>query len=159
MSTESRIEPIQTATVGIFSPDLEQTLLVYNAKLDGLVPPGGKYDKRRDITLVDTAIHEVSEETWILLFHGTGVFLDGQGMPIRDPWVISEMNFPFPDGQQGHDSLYLFRLHEMPRFQLKTGSHWLHRKQYAWERVEIPGDRMYQFRALDIRDKILQIMN
>jgi hypothetical protein len=47
----------------------------------------------------------------------------------------------------------------MPRFQLKTGLHWLRRKQYAWERVEIPGDRMYQFRALDIRDKILQIMN
>lgn len=63
MSTESRIEPIQTATVGIFSPDLEQILLVYNAKLDGLVPPGGKYDKRRDVTLVDTAVHEVSEET------------------------------------------------------------------------------------------------
>jgi hypothetical protein len=63
MSTESLIEPIQTATVGIFSPDLEQTLLVYNAKLDGLVPSGGKYDKRRDITLVDTAVHEVSEET------------------------------------------------------------------------------------------------
>lgn len=59
MSTESRIEPIQTATVGIFSPDLQKILLVYNAKLDGIVPPGGKYDKNRDHSLVDTAIREV----------------------------------------------------------------------------------------------------
>lgn len=59
MSTESPEQPIQTATVGIFSPDLKRTLLIYNTKLDGLVPPGGKYDKSRDVTLVDTAIHEV----------------------------------------------------------------------------------------------------
>lgn len=157
MSTESRIEPIQTATVGIFSPDLKHILLVYNAKLDGLVPPGGKYDKYRDRTLVGTAIREAWEETGILLFHGTGVFIDGWGTPINYPEVVSEMSFSFPDGQQGHDSLYLFRLHEMPRFQLKTESHWLRRKQYSWERVEIWG-KMYQFRALDIQEKILAIM-
>ncbi len=157
MSTESPSEPIRTATVGIFSPDLSHILLVYNAKLDGLVPPGGKYDKNRDRTLVDTAIREVWEEVWFLLFHGTGVFMDGWGTPIDYPEVVSEMSFLFPDGQIGCDSLYLFRLHEIPGFELRPGLHWLNKKQYTWERVEI-WEKMYQFRAPDIQQIILKIM-
>lgn len=157
MSTESLWEPIRTATVAIFSPDLRQVLLVYNQKLDGLVPPGGKFDPLRDRNILDTALYETSEETWLTLFQATGVFLDEQGQPIDYPLIVSENHFLFPNGRPGHDSLYFFGLHNMPHFKLKPGTFWLEKSKYGWERIQIK-ERMYQFCARDIQSKVLSIM-
>lgn len=157
MSTESLIEPIQTATVAVFSPDLTQILLVYNAKLDGLVPVGGKRDVDKDKDLLETALREGREEAGLLLFHWTGVFLDTRGVPLDYPLIVWEEDFLFPDGKKGRDSLYFFRLHEIPGFELRPELHWLNKTQYAWERVEIRGE-MYQFRAWDIQARVLAIM-
>lgn len=157
MSTESGAEIIQTATVGIFSPWLEQILLVYNAKLDGLVPPGGKFNLWRDRNILDTALRETREETWLVLFHGSGVFLDERGAQVDTPVIIWEKDFIFPDGKRGHDALFFFQLHDIPEFALKAGAHWLTKAQYSLERREIDG-KMHEFRALDVRKRVLAIM-
>ncbi len=75
MSTESGREVIQTATVAIFSPCMREVLLIFNTKIGGLVPVGGKFDPKRDSTIEDTAIFEAREEAEIELC-SSGTFLD-----------------------------------------------------------------------------------
>lgn len=62
MSTESLPGIILTATVGIFSPDMKEVIVVVNDKLGGVVPVGGKYDPKRDRGIDDTARRESVEE-------------------------------------------------------------------------------------------------
>lgn len=78
MSTESPQEVIQTATVAIFSPEMTEVLLIYNAKIDGLVPVGGKFDPKKDRNIDDTAVREALEESQICLSPGLGTFLEDQ---------------------------------------------------------------------------------
>lgn len=66
----------QTATVAIFSPDMREVLLIFNTKIGGLVPVGGKFDYTRDRDIADTALREAQEEAKIVLFPGSGIFLD-----------------------------------------------------------------------------------
>ena len=157
MSTESGWEVIQTATVAIFSPDMREILLIYNKKIDGLVPVGGKFEPTKDRDIADTAVREAWEEVRLGLFPGSGVFLDIEWNSVEDQRVIQEHDFSFPDGKSGHDTLYFFRLHQKPSFSLPKWAYFLDKSSYSRERIEIE-KKMYEFRALDIRERILSIL-
>ncbi len=157
MSTQLREEIVPTATIAIFSPNMRRVLVTVNEKLDGIVPLGGKFDPQKDLHIYDTAFREVKEEGKILLFPETGVFLDKEGKPVNNQPIIQEMPFQFPDGRRGHDSLFFFRLHEMPIFRLPENTFFICRGEYRRDSFEFQG-RTYEFRALDVREKVLQIM-
>jgi hypothetical protein len=127
MSTQLREEIIPTATIAIFSPNMRRVLVTVNTKLDGIVPLGWKFDPQKDVHIYDTAFREVKEEGRILLFPGAGVFLDKDGKPTDNQPIIQEASFLFPDGKKGHDSLFFFRLHQMPKFDLPEKTFFLHK--------------------------------
>jgi hypothetical protein len=157
MSTQLREEIIPTATIAIFSPNMRRILVIVNEKLDGIVPLGGKFDPQKDLNIYDTAFREVKEEGRILLFPGAGVFLDKDGKPVDDQPIIQEAPFLFPDGKKGNDSLFFFRLHQMPKFDLPEKTFFIHKDEYRKDSFTFQG-RLYEFRALDVRERVLGIM-
>lgn len=157
MSTESASEIIHTATVAIFSPNMRRILVTVNHKLNGVVPLGGKFDPEQDAHIYDTAFREAREEGNILLFPGAGVFLDKDGKPTNDQPIIQEVPFLFPDGKRGQDSLFFFRLHQVPPFDLPKTTFFLHKNEYKKDSFTYEGVP-YEFRALDVREKVLAIM-
>lgn len=157
MSTESGQEIISTATIAIFSPNMRRVLVMVNCKLNGIVPLGGKIDPEKDAHIYDTAFREVKEEGRILLFPGAGVYLDKDGKPTDSQPIIQEASFLFPDGKKGYDSLFFFRLHQIPQFDLPENTFFIHRDEYRKDSFTFKG-RPYEFRALDVRAKILAIM-
>ncbi|MBP7773591.1 hypothetical protein KA071_00715 [Candidatus Gracilibacteria bacterium] len=157
MSTQLREEIIPTATIAIFSPNMRRVFVTVNEKLDGIVPLGGKFDPQKDLHIYDTAFREVKEEGRILLFPGAGVFLGKDGKLDNNQPIIQESSFVFPDGKKGHDSLFFFRLHQMPKFDLPEKTFFIHKDEYKKDSFTFQG-RPYEFRALDVRERVLEIM-
>ncbi len=157
MSTQLIEEIIPTATIAIFSPNMRRVLVTVNEKLDGIVLLGGKFDPQKDLHIYDTAFREAKEEGKILLFPGAGVFLDKDAKPASDQPIIQESSFVFPDGKKGHDSLFFFRLHNIPVFHLPESTFFVHKDEYKKNSFTFQG-QTYQFRALDVRERVLAIM-
>ena len=147
MSTESQNDIIQTATVAIFSPDMQRVIMIVNRRLWRILPPWGKFDFRKDWDIVDTLLREIGEEIRLALFPGTGIFLDYGGKPTNHISPVFIENFEFIDGSgSAQDSLFFFRLHDELSWRILFGeTQWFFlSKVELWQEKMERGGRTYE---------------
>lgn len=162
MSIQSPLDMMMTATVCIFSPDMKEIIVKIHTKLNRIMPPWGKFDSHKDMTLLDTALRETREELWLALFPWTGVFLDVDGNPIIDAEPVQRDDFVMlgDSSIQGTDHLFFFRLHDPIQFDIwgeGSRGYFFTKGQIERERWELEGN-MYQLFFRSIRDAVLRVM-
>jgi len=114
-----------TATVGVFSHDMKNTLLVCNDKIGALVPPWGKSEKT-DVNIYHTGLRELWEEVGIDMPVTPGDWLDENGEIAQYQTVVNIQ--PFHIGtQEMLDHLFLYRLDKQYSWAVFAGE-----KQWRW---------------------------
>lgn len=161
MSTESLRDITLTATVVIFSSNMDLVIGHKHKKFHRIMPPGGKFEPLQDKDILGTALRETREEVWLVLFPGTGVFLDRNARPVSYAEYVETSSFEFPGKKESAiDHLFYFRLHDNSlHFNLENESRgiFFDRKTIQKEEVEI-GWLTYGLPFLNIKNAILRVM-
>lgn len=143
MSNGNLLEPISTATVAIFTPDMAQTLLVFNDRVGALVPPGGKQEPT-DVNICHTGLRELWQEVGMDLPIVSGDWLDISG-EIVDYQKIVQV-YPFRIRQKNMiDHLFLFRMQGriQEKYRAEKEGKWYSKKDLQPETI-VSGGKTYK---------------
>lgn len=151
-------QKFSTATVGIFSHDMKQTLLVCNDRIGALLPPWGKYEPT-DVNIYHTGLRELWEEVGIDMPVTPGDWLDEEGNIAQYQKIVRV--YQFQTGTQKRlDHLFLYRLdrkYSWGVFAAEKQGRWYVKKDLEPETVTIQ-DTTYRILVPGTRETILSLL-